>query len=412
MDKQIKIVLLTLLFLQCFGAIFFQFPGMALLFSITYVYFTIAYYKHSKSLHFGKTIIFFFVSAIMSILSCRYYRGQGLYVTFLGYNMFFALSFYFYLHKEKLSVPKMEQILVIFSILFSVLYIIQYIIFPIHIFSGSLSDVHATVENLRIRMVGSGFASLGIFMGINKILCKKYDSVYVLMIIMGFIVILMMGFRTLLAGILLMSVIMAIRISGISFKLLSLFLMGIVGLIIMSDTALGQHVIEEMSSRQESETFDNTEYIRWIELDHFTNNHFISDVERFFGSGIPSMSDKNSYSRYFSYLDDNNICFEDWGLWGCSWVMGIPSFVCMVWYAIKASFAKVRNKKYYYLGTWFLFMFIVSFTSYEFCRTGNFIVQAMVLYIIDKVYGKKKNWYFVFSSCRKLWGNNASIGIA
>ena len=83
-------------------------------------------------------------------------------------------------------------------------------------------------------------------------------------------------------------------------------------------------------------------------------------------------------------LANRGIYWVDFGLLSLSWVLGIPAVLGMILYSIKASFLKVSSE-YYYLGIWFMYLVASSFTTAEFFREGNFIVQALALYLVEKV---------------------------
>lgn len=384
----LKYVLLILYLVTCFGAVFFKFPGIALLYTLIYLFFTLKYYT-KKSL-FGKIIIRFFLFLLLSIVSCRIFRGQGFYITSMEYNYMFAISFYFYLLHKNIEMAKLERIFVVLCTIFCVSYIIQYIIWPTAIFDGALSDLH-TEENKRIRIGASGLAALSYFYGLNKIIARKGNKcVNYSLLVLGFIVIGLLGFRTMIAGIFLFTGYLFYKHYGLSYKIVIAFVAAFIVLLGFLYTDEGQRIYTEMMHRQENETFENSDYIRVVQFNHFTNNHFLSEIELFFGSGLPSTADKSSYGKYFDYLDSLGINFYDWGLIGLSWMVGIPAVICIYWYGLKAGFTKVINKEYNYLGIWFLYMILISITTYELPRNGNFIIQALVLFAIEKVHAKNE----------------------
>lgn len=75
----------------------------------------------------------------------------------------------------------------------------------------------------------------------------------------------------------------------------------------------------------------------------------------------------------------------DWGILGLSWMIGIPAVLAMLFYCYKVF--KIRaNLSYYYLPVWFFYLLFSSITTAEFFRQGNFVIQAVCLYLAERVY--------------------------
>ena len=88
-------------------------------------------------------------------------------------------------------------------------------------------------------------------------------------------------------------------------------------------------------------------------------------------------------------LKGRGIDWTDLGLLSLSWMIGLITVLAMIAYSIKAFLLKVPSE-YYYIGVWFIYLVIVSFTTAEFFRSGNFIVQALALYLVEKA-----NHYYI-----------------
>jgi len=338
-------------------------------------------------------IILVFIGLSMSIISCNINRGQSLFLTFKSTAPYYYILFYFMLKYFKLSIPKMEKAIIILVSTFCICYIIQYLVYPKVIFSGAEAIYE---DEIRIRLAGQGFSSLGYFFGINKFIRNNKNTKYLILSILCFIIVFLMGFRTMLIMIFIFTFILIIRVNGFSWKLFwySLLISGIFFSIlqvpILSDK------IDNMLDRQKDQTFTNIDYIRVIQFNYFTQEHFKNVWECIAGSGVPTLDiGKNShYSNYMQDLLNKGINWVDLGLISISWIIGVVTVIAMIGYSIKAFFLKVPAA-YYYLGIWFMYMVICSFTTSEFYRSGNFIVQALVLYLVERVHNKfnhqKKN---------------------
>jgi len=250
--------------------------------------------------------------------------------------------------------------------------------YPTVIFRGAGTEYS---DDIRIRLSASGLASLGYFMGLNKFF-KQRNLLYLAASGICFGVIFLMGFRTMLAGLVLFSLILTVRFYGFSWKLFGYGLSVVFLFILILQVPVFEEKLELMIERNTTQNFFNPNYIRFITLRYFTGEHFHSWEEYILGSGYPSI--ESTYGKYMLSLRDSGIYYQDWGLIGLSWITGIVPVVIMIFYSIKSYRIRVP-KEFYYLGTWFIYLVIVSFTTMEFYRPGNFVVQAIVLFSIDRV---------------------------
>jgi hypothetical protein len=388
--KYFLIVFLSLLFTNFFGAT--TVSNMMLLFMIL-PFVVIEFPK--KSLFKGYLIIFI-IALLLNMISCYHFNQQPLWDSFKALNPYLYILFYFVLKELDFPVAKMEKALVVLTIIFCICYIIQFIIYPIAIFSGAKAE---NFNDVRIRLAGQGFSSLGYFLGLNKYL-RTNKKAYLLLSFLCFGVIFLMGFRTMLAMIIFVSLIMIVRLNGISWKFFWYSIIIGVLLIVVIQIPVFAERVESMLVRQETEVFSNPDYVRVIQFVYFTQNHFKNIVEYIFGSGLPYWPDKGATGEYAAYMyqiaTEKKLNWVDLGLLAQSWVIGIPAVAVMIFYAVKAICLKV-DPDYYYLGLWFFYLLISSFTTAEFFRTGNFVVQAIVLFSVEKANGK-----FIFNSVSRL----------
>lgn len=117
------------------------------------------------------------------------------------------------------------------------------------------------------------------------------------------------------------------KIASVKYMLLFLIVIGV-----LSQTSVVQNSINNMMKRQEAgATFANEDYIRVIQFNYFTKEHFKSPVEYVFGSGIPNPRTK--YGQPFYTVDPalgpyNG--WQDWGIVGLSWMIGIPAVLALL----------------------------------------------------------------------------------
>ena len=281
-----------------------------------------------------------------------------------------------------LSIEGMEKVVFVLVIIFCVSYIVQYIVYPIVIFPGA--DVEYE-DNFRLRMHAQGLSSLGYFFGLNKYLYDNKKTGHLLLSILCLSIVFLMGFRTMLIIIIVFSLILTIRLKGLNWNFIWYFVILFGGLSVLMQFSVFSNRLVEMQERQQTEVLSNTDYIRVIQFQYFTNDHFKSGWEYIFGSGLPSLVGQESYyGRYMQSLLDIGITWVDFGLLSISWIIGPITVLAMIGYSFKSSLLKVYSN-YYYLGIWFGYLVFCSFTTQDFYRPGNFIIQAIVLYMIEKI---------------------------
>jgi hypothetical protein len=257
--------------------------------------------------------------------------------------------------------------------------------YPVEIFEGATYGLYYE-EDIRIRMYAQGFCSLGYFLGLNKLFEKK-KLIYLPQILLCFSVIFLMGFRTMTIMLVVISFALIIRLTGFSKRLFIYLGIMLVSFYFISQTPLFSSIIDRMYERNATDNFSNDDYIRIKEFEYYTNQHFYNNIELFFGSGLPFLG-KGKYGNYMAGLIREGLTYVDFGLYSLSWMVGVIPILVMILYSVKA--IKVRvGREFHYAGYWFIYLMGISFTTMEFYRYGNFIVQAFALYIIEKEQLKK-----------------------
>ncbi|WP_108821331.1 hypothetical protein [Dysgonomonas sp. Marseille-P4361] len=338
-----------------------------------------------KKALFKKGITLLFIGIIINAISAKYFRDQDMLQTLSATGNVFYILLYFFFLKIDCSLKDCEKIILILGYVFCFCYIIQYIVYPFPLFDGA---TFSYTEDVRIRLTGQAILFLSYFYALNKFLIKP-NIKYAVLIILSGIVVLLMGFRVMLFLLFILSLFLIYKINGLTLRsLLYIFLAGICVFILLQIPEFQDKVLAILE-RQEKDNFDNEDYVRILNINYYLNEHFHSGWEMFFGSGTPN--DSSEYGIYMKNIAKNDgYIYEDIGLWGLSWVMGIIPIFAMLLYSIKA----IRLKKmieYKYLSLFFLFLILSSILSSEFFRTGNFVIQAFALYIIDKHTNEIKN---------------------
>ena len=379
-------ILFILVMLDFFGG--FHTGNKAILFFT--IPFIILNYKN-KSM-FSKLIFIYLAGLFLSMLSSYYFRQQTIQESFWVYQSLYGILFYFIIKSFNLSIKDMEKIIIIIVSFFLVAYIVQYLVYPKLIF---INEDQEYVGDIRIRMTGQALVSLGYFFCLNKQLANnKFNILYSVIIILCLLVIFLMGFRTMLLGIVVVTSIAYIKIIGFSYKLLVYSLIAIFGVVLLLQTPVVSEKIESMIERQQTDNFSNNDYIRLIQYQYYTKEHFKSIGEYVLGSGLPQRGNSSSgikasaYGTYMDGLVSSGLNWVDWGLLSMSWVIGIIPILVIIFYSIKIFRLRV-SKQYEYIGLWFLYLLVISFTTLEQLRPGSLTIQAFCFVLIEQIYNRQ-----------------------
>ena len=335
---------------------------------------------HMRHLQFRYPIMLLLLGIIINIIAANINHNQSIRDTFLTSTYFYFILFYFYLHDSQITHRALENIVIVFAAIYSIFYLIQMAVYPNQIFDTSMLVNRGTI---RLRIQGNGFLMLAYFLLLNRYLVNY--KIQDLLVAFGFFIILLIGgFRTLTIVSLVLSGHMYLKLSRgsiniNSYILLVLFFAFIIFLFEFEKTS---NIIDEMYKAARHEIQAGDKNIRMIEADYFFRKFPVNKSVYFFGSGLPGST--STYSQYMNYLARNyGLFWVDLGYFGFYIIVGLIALIGLLWYTIKAIFAKLDTDKLY-LNYYFTFLFLVSFSTMEIFRPGIFIVEAIGLYLIDK----------------------------
>ena len=386
--------LLLLFFLGFFGFQYIPLFGIRFLSILLLI---ILYSKGSNvkgKYNFDNSIYILMIFLFINMLSCSYFRSQSISSSFRNeYINYYILFVYFVFRRYEINISKIEKALVYLNILFCMCYIWQFLNpnIPAFVSPDVTEAVRESDLQQRFRFCGQAILSLGLFLAVNKMIISK-NKKYLIVIIPSLICTLLLGFRSLTFALLISLLILVVKIKGVKKELLSYIIFFSLCIVLFYISPWGERVFSEMMERQESQTINNEDYIRMINLDYHLYHFFSSPLEMFLGAGIPVITDNetSSYGKMITDLQLHGIIYQDWGLLGYSWILGIVPILCIIFYSIKAFLLKVP-KEYMYLGVWLLFLVISSFATAEIFRPGSPFMQMVVLAIIDQVIINYKN---------------------
>lgn len=394
-----QLIFIYLLANAFFGLVFVDNGIYYLIMTVVELLFAVCYF--SKIKEFNICFTFLFISILLNAISSQYFRGQDFFLTIRAARWVLMLTFYYMLHHYSPNIRQTETFIEKITIITLICYLVQVLAYPSIIFVGAGDWVQNNVNWFRgISVRADVLLSLGIFYGLNKYLMyKKYKHIYLCVICV--LVYMMRGYRIMILGIIVSSIFLLFRFYGIGnirkFVTTSIvtfiiaFAIGLIGYYNIPLVHSGINVILEKYTVGDA-TLSNDTYIRTLSFNYYENDHFKSIVERIFGSGIPQDSSKWGH-YYLKYLLANrNYNYYDWGLFGLSWIGGIPLAFTIVLFYLKCIFTKV-DKSMFYISAWFIFILIVSLTDPLGYSNNALVAESIVIYLVSKIRMEKSDKY-------------------
>lgn len=373
---------LILFLMQCFGLIYINRHFLYYIFVPIVLFFAL---KQNRRTFGYKGILFCYLACIMlSSLYSSLYNQQNFFKTFVASYDFWGLFSVFVLLDYQLSYTQTSKLLKCISILFCCCYILQWVIYPHVLFAGATDEVNINTDTFRMRMSGSISSFCLYFYGLNHFLLSKKIKNIVFMIL-GFLPILIMGFRSLtILSIVASFVLAAVVLKKIKYIFLSMACFLGIGILLIN-IPIVQDKLNEMIDRQDkNQSFNNEDYIRYAELDFFSNKVFVKRFERVVGGGMPVFDDKVSDSKYASLMKrayDYDFYWEDLGIVGLSFIIGIPAVLLLIIIVMRCVIL-CKNKESQYIRFTLLVVLLGSlFTTKELFRTGNMVIIGVFLYL-------------------------------
>ena len=205
--KALLITLFSLVLLNFFGLVQYTYIIYAInaYFIANFIYSVWIRRKVKTPFDFALSVVL--VGLILSGISSSYYENSNPLYVYFAYQFILALYFYIILVNKDTQVKHVEKALTYLSLALCVFYIVQFIAFQRGIV---LTDMFAdgydaeAGDLVRFRAVGSALAAWAYFYGLNGVLVSQKKSfLKVLLLVLGLAVILLMSFRTMVAGLML-----------------------------------------------------------------------------------------------------------------------------------------------------------------------------------------------------------------
>lgn len=319
---------------------------------------------------------------VISIFSCFYYRHQSISQSISSTIGFFSILSIFFFYQKREYYKDMLAALHYFFIIYSFCYLFQLLMFPIIIFPSADILIDNEVDKYKFFLPGIVIIPFAMFYYLNNYLLggkKKYLFFFLLSVIM-------MLFREsrlnlFVTVVLLFSYILIMtKKIGMS-KLLPLLPLLIIAVFLIGSSSFFDQLLDKFLAKQEQATLSNESYSRVLAWEYFKDRHFIDEIERYAGSGIP-----NQLSTYGKYMFNSATLgittgYVDWGLIGYSWMFGTITAVGYLLLWIIPVFKFRYNKYAYYIPFVFLYILMISYMSIMAFMPGAAVIQSMLFII-------------------------------
>ena len=388
--------ILTILFLVSFYGIstFLTRPFIWLSILIMLVFTIKNWDKHDK---YENIIVMYSLFVICSCFYSHFLNSQPL-VSSIEYSRHnLGILAYFVAKGLCSSVDVVKKRLKILMTITIVCYILQWIVYPTVLFAGSINDFDITDNQFRMRFYCSILFYLAFLYGINKYIIEK-KIFFLLYTVIGFLPIIIMGFRSLIAMLLLSALLLIFKVSkkGAS-NIFKYLIIGSIAFYSALQIPIVQDKIDEMAIRQETGgTFDNKDYVRNVGLVYYSTTFSEKPLMWILGGGDPQVDVDgkpiNDYQRLFAQAYDMFLYWNDLGLIGLSFIIGIIAVSLLVYLCIKTMYDCGDSNLQYIRFCVFAVLVGTIITSMELYRNGNLVMLGILMYIVHAQKQKEIVW--------------------
>lgn len=355
--------------------------------------------NRNEGLQCKKLLFFYGLFIVVNCFTCYFFRGQSVIVSIQAWAPFLIIYLYPIIRTWNLSIEEWQKVIIYLFIYYAIGFVLQFIFSETMIMYMS-STWDKFLRDGRVRIFSEGILYLATLLFWNKYLLRKKTH-YLLLFVFGFILIFLTRFRLVLVSFPIVLLYIYYKINGFSWKIVYFSVTVVLAINVALRIPVVQEAIEEMVERRESDSFDNDDYIRVISFDYFTNDHFKSNAEYFWGSGMPFLSldaekhevheTPSHYSKIMSELGAYYHYFTvDWGLLGLSWVAGIPFVLILILLLLKITLIKVPDD-YLYLRGYCILVLLLGIINPMVYYHKNLFFLAIILTIWELVRKEQLN---------------------
>lgn len=266
-----------------------------------------------------KYVIGFVLIPMLSFIPCYFEHGQSFVESFRVYLPYMILFLYFYMHKEKVSVNTLINILTLFAVVRTSILIVEQFTYPNYLFAfrPETFDEHGIFKPIEVRSgiyryyISDTYLSQFLIFYYFQKLTEKYRLKYLFYFIFGIVGLYLDQTRQFMVTTVLALVIISLLSSNFKHKKLAISLIILSGIVILnfSDILFGSLMAKTSDELNE----DN---IRYLSYYTYFSSYWGGPLSYVFGNGIAGNS---------AYGVEMQKLTLDYGLWRAD--VGIVGFL-------------------------------------------------------------------------------------
>lgn len=339
-----------------------------------------------------KYVIGFVFIPMLSFIPCFFEHGQSFMESFRVYLPYMILFLYFYMHKEKISVKTLINILTIYAVVRTSIVIVEQFTYPNYLFAfrpetydenGILKPIEVRSGIYRYYISDTYFSQFLIFYYFQK-MTEKYRLRYLVFFVFGLVGLYLDQTRQFMVTTVLALVIISLLSSNFKHKKLAISLIIFSGIVILnfSDILFGS-----LMSKTSDEL--NEDNIRYLSYYTYFSSYWGGPLSYIFGNG---MAGNSAYGIEMQKLT------LDYGLWRAD--VGIVGFLNQYGYVSVLYFLLFyilylrKNWKYidvhlqmFFLASLLNLPLVVFFVN----NTNWYVFWAFMMYLLDEAVVRNKN---------------------
>ncbi len=339
-----------------------------------------------------KYVIGFVFIPMLSFIPCFFEHGQSFMESFRVYLPYMILFLYFYMHKEKISVKTLINILTIYAVVRTSIVIVEQFTYPNYLFAfrpetydenGILKPIEVRSGIYRYYISDTYLSQFLIFYYFQK-MTEKYRLRYLVFFVFGLVGLYLDQTRQFMVTTVLALVIISLLSSNFKHKKLAISLIILSGIVILnfSDILFGS-----LMSKTSDEL--NEDNIRYLSYYTYFSSYWGGPLSYIFGNG---MAGNSAYGIEMQKLT------LDYGLWRAD--VGIVGFLNQYGYVSVLYFLLFyilylrKNWKYidvhlqmFFLASLLNLPLVVFFVN----NTNWYVFWAFMMYLLDEAVVRNKN---------------------
>lgn len=339
-----------------------------------------------------KYVIGFVFIPMLSFIPCFFEHGQSFMESFRVYLPYMILFLYFYMHKEKISVKTLINILTIYAVVRTSIVIVEQFTYPNYLFAfrpetydenGILKPIEVRSGIYRYYISDTYFSQFLIFYYFQK-MTEKYRLRYLVFFVFGLVGLYLDQTRQFMVTTVLALVIISLLSSNFKHKKLAISLIIFSGIVILnfSDILFGS-----LMSKTSDEL--NEDNIRYLSYYTYFSSYWGGPLSYIFGNG---MAGNSAYGIEMQKLT------LDYGLWRAD--VGIVGFLNQYGYVSVLYFLLFYilylRKNWKYIDVHLQMFFLASLLNLPlvvfFVNNANwYVFWAFMMYLLDEAVVRNKN---------------------